>query len=86
MQGLAWSTLCDVLIIPYDKNAEIFQAYPTDQGREAAVIRYWLLRDPLASWRRLADRLYRENENYHAEIILHCAEELTGMCCTTHCV
>ena len=45
-------------------------------------MREWLLRDPLASWRRLVDQLYDEGFNEYqseADSILHYAEELTGM-------
>ena len=44
-----------------------------------AAVREWLLRDPLASWRRLIDQLYDNNEAERADSILHYAEELTGM-------
>ena len=44
-----------------------------------AGVREWLLRDPLASWRRLIDQLYVNSEAERADSILHYAEELTGM-------
>ena len=42
-------------------------------------MREWLLRDPLASWRRLIDQLYWQDEAERADSNLHYAEELTGM-------
>ena len=42
-------------------------------------MREWLLRDPLASWRRLIDMLYHYNKAERANSILHYAEELIGM-------
>ena len=42
-------------------------------------MREWLLRDPLASWRRVIDQVYRWDEAERADSILHYAEELTGM-------
>ena len=61
--------------------------HSTDQ-QEAAVVRYWLLRDPLASWRRIIYQLdvwafYSGYGHYgdFADCIRHYAEELTGMCC-----
>ena len=45
----------------------------------SAAVREWLLRDPLASWRRIIDQLYNWNKGDQADSILHYAEELTGM-------
>ena len=42
-------------------------------------MREWLLRDPLASWRRLIDQVYGWYKAERADSILHYAEELTGM-------
>ena len=42
-------------------------------------MREWLLRDPLASWRRLIDQLYVWGEAERTDSILHYTEELTGM-------
>ena len=57
VQGLEWKRLGYVLYIPRSELDEIGKECATDQQREAAVIHYWMLHDPLASWRRLADRL-----------------------------
>ena len=85
VQGLEWWRLGQVLIIHDSKLNEIAKEYPTDQQCEAAVIHYWILHDPLASWRRLADLLYRRDGPDRANRIRHYAEELTGMC-MTQCV
>ena len=79
VQGLEWRRLGDVLFLPVSKLDEIGKEYATDQQCEAAVIQYWILHDPLASWRRLTDQLYREDEHDRANRICHYAEELTGM-------
>ena len=53
--------------------------YSSDDDRVRTGVREWLLQDPLASWRRMIDRLYDNNEAERADGILHYAEELTGM-------
>ena len=65
--------------------AELQSAHHSTDEQEAAVVRYWLLRDPLASWRRI---IYQLDEwagygyGHYSDIadrIRHYAEELTGM-------
>ena len=68
-----------MLKIPSSILNEISKADTTDDHREAAVLHYWLLHDPLASWRRLIDQLHWGHEGGHANRISHFAEELTGM-------
>ena len=46
-----------MLLIPHSKLSEIEGEYHSDEECEAAVIRYWILRDPFASWRRIVERL-----------------------------
>jgi hypothetical protein len=42
-------------------------------------VREWLLRDPLASWRRIIDNLYIfQYYETQGDSIVHYAEELTG--------
>ena len=53
--------------------------FSSDDDRTRGAVREWLLRDPLASWRRLIEHLYFRNEAERADNILHYAEELTGM-------
>ena len=71
-----------ILGIPRAQLAELQSAHHSTDEQEAAVVRYWLLRDPLASWRRIiyqldwwADLGY----GHYADRIRHYAEELTGM-------
>ena len=66
--------------------AELQSAHHSTDEQEAAVVRYWLLRDPLASWRKIIRQLdlwagYHVYGHYSdiADRIRHYAEELTGM-------
>ena len=78
VQGLEWRRLGGVLFIPDSILDEISKEHRADDQREAAMIHYWLLHDPLASWRRLIDHLHWWSEDGHANRIYHYAEELTG--------
>ena len=76
-----------LLAIPPSKLRELKYAYGSTDQQEAAVVRYWLLRDPLASWREIIRQLdfWASNTDYGhysdiADRIRHYAEELTGMC------
>ena len=68
-----------MLQIPYSKLREIEGEYRSDEEREVAVIRYWILRDPFASWRRIIQQLEWRDRHDHAIRIHHYSEELTGM-------
>ena len=75
-----------ILGIPSAQLAELQSAHHSTDEQEAAVVRYWLLRDPLASWRRIIRQLdewagYPGYGHYGdiADRIRHYAEELTGM-------
>ena len=59
LEGLTLEDVGDMLIIPYTKLAAIKGEFPTEKERLRAVVMYWLLRDPLASWRRLISQLDR---------------------------
>ena len=78
-----WST-SDIgkftLHLPVSKFDEISSQCSTDEERTAALVREWLIRDPLASWRRIIDNLYSCGHGTHDEgdSIYHYAEELTG--------
>ena len=61
-------------------------AHHSTDEQEAAVVRYWLLRDPLASWRRIIRQLDQwagfPGYGHYSDIanrIRHYAEELTGI-------
>ena len=68
-----------MLSIPESKLSEIEGEYRSDEECEVAVIRYWILRDPFASWRRIIERLEYQLKHDHAIILYHYSEELTGM-------
>ena len=77
----------NILGIPSDKLAELQSAHYSTDEQEAAVVRYFLLKDPLASWRKIILQLdlwanFSEHSHYNniADRIRHYAEELTGMC------
>ena len=44
-----------MLLIPHSKLNEIEGECYSDEECEVAVIRYWILRDPFASWRRIIE-------------------------------
>ena len=78
----------NIFNIPPAKLDELKTTHHSTDQKEAAVVRYWLLRDPLASWRRIIYQLdkwafYFGYGHYgdFADRIRHYAEELTGMCC-----
>ena len=80
LREIHWYKIGEILRIPNSKLREIEGEYPSDEEREVAVIRYWILRDPFASWRRIIDRLTDWGKHYHCIGIRHYSEELTGMC------
>ena len=78
LNGIGWETIgFYILNLPYSKYDEITKQFSSDDDRTRAAVREWLLRDPLASWRRLIDQLYFWGEAERADSILHYAEELT---------
>ena len=66
-----------ILFIPDAKLDAIESEFTTDKERLRALIQYWLLRDPYASWRRLIIRL-DVWEAAAANSIRNYAEKLTG--------
>ena len=80
LNGIDWWKIGrDVLRLPKSKFNEITKQFSGDDDRLRAGVREWLLRDPLASWRRLIDMLYHYNEAERADSILYYTEELIGM-------
>ena len=77
----------NILGIPLAKLDELRAAHHSTDQQEAALVRHWLLRDPLASWRRIICQLdlwahfSGSGSSDIADRIRHYAEELTGMCC-----
>ena len=57
LEALPWIRVGDELHVPNSKLDAIASENSTDRQRLAAVIRYWILRDPYASWRRLIHTL-----------------------------
>ena len=79
LHGIPWYKVGEMLSIPLSKLHEIEQEYSSDEEREVAVIRYWILRDPFASWRRIMEQLEWEGKHDYSNRICHYSEELTGM-------
>jgi hypothetical protein len=79
LNGIHWRDVGEMLWIPDSKLSEIEGEYRSDEEREVAVIRYWILRDPFASWRRIIERLEVLRKHDHAVTLYHYSEELTGM-------
>lgn len=73
-----WHKVGEMLRFPDSKLSEIEREHMSDEEREVAVIRYWILRDPFASWRRIIKRLTDWERRYHSIRIHHFSEELTG--------
>ena len=86
VQELRGVNIATILGIPPAQLAELQSAHHSTDEQEAAVVRYWLLRDPLASWRKIIRQLdywailhgYGHCSDI-ADRIRHYAEELTGM-------
>ena len=75
---LPWREVGDCLDVPDSKLDAIDADHTTDEGKKGAVIRYWLLRDPYASWRML---IYNLDYNYKLDItdrMRNYAEKQTG--------
>ena len=79
LHGIPWREVGEMLLIPDSKLSEIEGEYHSDEEREVAVIRYWILRYPFASWRRIIEQLEEWGEHDHAIILYHYREKLTGM-------
>jgi hypothetical protein len=77
-----WKRVGRELYIPKAAMDVIQSDFDSDIDRLRAVIRYWLMRDPYASWRRLIWRF--DGSGYNnlrriAESLRNHAEKLTGM-------
>ena len=85
LEGLTLESVGLMLIIPGTKLAAIKGEFSTEKERLRAVVMYWLLRDPLASWRRLILQLDHYSSYYQysrlralANSIRNYAEKLRG--------
>ena len=79
LHGIHWREVGRMLRIPSSKLSEIEGEYLSDEEREVALMRFWILRDPYASWRKIIERLELVEKHDYAIRILHYCEELTGM-------
>ena len=75
-----WRHVCEVLYIPRPVLNHIVDECSSDEERLRSGIRYWLLRDPYASWRRLITQLFQKNLYEVADTLVQkgYAEELSG--------
>ena len=85
LEGVEWERLCRILDISDSKREELEVSLPSDDQRREGTIKWWITTDPLASWRRIVDQLYRwwgftNEELALGDMLRHCCEELTGMC------
>ena len=65
------------LYIPKSKEEEIRQNFPHEMDQKKQSMTYWINTDPLASWRRLINRLDWMVETKVADSIRSNAEPLT---------
>jgi hypothetical protein len=83
LAGIDWREIgIGILGLPGSTCDELSSQCSTDEERTAALVREWLLRDPLASWRRIICELHgygvSTKEHSLGDNIVHYAEELTG--------
>ena len=83
LEQLSLDDVRAMLYIPDDKLYAIKSEFSTDKERLRALIQYWLLRDPYASWRRLIIQLDNWSDviieaTAAANSIRNYAEKLTG--------
>ena len=79
LETLPWDYVGDYLRVPSSKLNAIGSENSTKRQRLAAVVRYWILRDPYASWRRLIRELDCISEWHDvADRIRKYAEKQTG--------
>ena len=74
-----WRWFGEIMHLPEAAMDTIQGEIPSDEERLRAVVQYWILRDPHASWRRLITQLYRHGEDDLAGQLLNNAERLLGM-------
>ena len=76
-----WRLVSRALYIPMTVQSQIWLDSSSNHDRLKSCVRYWVQRDPLASWRRLIWLLgWSGNLGLKkvAESIMNCAEKLTG--------
>ena len=67
------------LCVPDSKQAEIKRQFSRLPQQRKAIIKYWIKRDPRASWRGLITALDWMEEKQVADDIRHLAEPLSGV-------
>ena len=83
VEELEWRILCiRILNITSYKEQEIISGFSTDKDRKIQAVKWWIMNDPLASWRRLTRQLYSYNKESIGDKIRHYCEDVTGMCVT----
>lgn len=76
-----WLKVAALLHIPLATMRAIREDNSEDEERLRAVLMYWVLKDPVASWRKLMWELWRsgfESLRIAADSIRHYAEKLLG--------
>ena len=66
------------LRVPDSKQQEIISHFSSEPQRKKQLIKYWMERDLLASWRALIVSLDEMREKKAADAIRHLAEPVTG--------
>ena len=83
VEEVEWGRLCDcILHVPSSKQREIENECSTDKDQKISAVKWWIMNDPLASWRRLTEQLYTYGVDTIADKIRHYCEDVTGMCVT----
>ena len=63
LRGIGWSRVCRyILNLSDSKRDEIRKQFSNNEDRMRAGVKEWMLRDPVASWRRLIHQLYDYSE------------------------
>ena len=78
LENLPWKKVGGYLGVSDSKLNAMDADHTTDEKKKGAVIGYWLLKDPSASWRALIYRLDECDEINIADKIRNYAEKLTG--------
>ena len=72
------------LNVPLLKRQEIDSQFSSGSQRKKQLIKYWIERDPMASWRGLIVALDYMGQKKAADAIRHLAEPVTGRTCTLY--
>ena len=78
LETLPWREVGKMLYVPDSKLDTMDADHTTNKGKKEAVIEYWILKDPSASWRRLIYTLDKLDKIDIADQIRKYAEKQTG--------